>query len=81
MWQLNNGDIPDTISNSFTRNSKTYGESDKLKFHIPSIKLEITKLSVFYQGPKNWNNISSIIQNKKTLSSFKNSYKKYLMTT
>ena len=81
MWQLNNGDIADTISESFSRNNKTYGENDKLKFHIPNIKLEITKNSIFYQGPRSWNNIPSPIQNKKSLSSFKCSYKKYLMTS
>ena len=58
---------------------KCYGNDDSLKFHIPNIKLEITKNSIFYQGPKSWNNIPSDIKNKKSLQSFKNSSKKYLM--
>ena len=79
MWQIKNDEIPEILSNFSTRKSKSYGNDDSLKFHIPNIKLEITKNSIFYQGPKSWNNIPSDIKNKKSLQSFKNSYKKYLM--
>ena len=49
-----------------------------IKYHIPSVNLNLIKNSVLFQGPKFWNDIPIDIRNKKSLVSFKTSYRKYL---
>ena len=71
MWQIKNDEIPEILSN-FTGKSKCYGNDDSLKFHIPNIKLEITKNSIFYQGPKSWKISHLILKTKKVCKVPKN---------
>ena len=56
-WQIKNNFIPETICKLFKEKDITYGERDNQKFHVPNVKLEIVKRSIFYQGPKTWNEI------------------------
>ena len=76
MWQIKNNCIPETISKLFKEKDRTYGEGDNQKIHVPNVKLEIVKRSIFYQGPEAWNVIPSASKNKKIL--IFNDFKKFL---
>ena len=79
MWQIKNNFIPETISKLFKEKYRTYGEGDNHKIHVPNVKLEIVKRSIFYQGPKARNEIPSASKNEKSLMF--NDFKKFLSGT
>ena len=78
MWQVNNNEIPRNISQLFHVKNRIIGLENNIKYYIPSVNLIIVKNSVFFQGPKLWNEIPIDIRNKKSLASFKTLYRKYL---
>ena len=78
MWQVNNKEIPRNISKLFHVKDGIFGSENNIKYHIPSVNLNLIKKSVLFQGPKFWNEIPIDIRNKKSLVSFKSSYRKYL---
>ena len=78
MWQVNNKEIPRNISKLFHVKDRMFGSENNIKYHIPSVNLNLIKKSVLFQGPKFWNEIPIDIRNKKSLVSFKTSYRKYL---
>ena len=78
MWQVNNNEIPRNVSQLFHVKNRIIGLENNIKYHIPSFNLNIVKNSVFFQGPKLWNEIPIDIRNKKSLVSFKTLYRKYL---
>ena len=78
VWQIKSNIILETISKLFKGKDRSYAEGDNRKFPVPNVKLEIVKISTFYQGPKRWNEIPPASKNKKSLMSFKNSYQAYL---
>ena len=78
MWQVNNKEIPRNISKLSHVKGRMFGSENNLKYHIPSVNLNLIKNSVLFQGPKFWNEIPIDIRNKKSLVSFKTSYCKYL---
>ena len=71
MWQVNNNEVPRNISQLFHVKNRIIGLENNIKYHIISVNLNIVKNSVFFQGPKLWNEISIDIRNKKSLVSLK----------
>ena len=54
----------------FSVKKRGYGNKN-YKFHIPTIKSNLLKRNIIYQGPKVWNSISFGICSKKSISCFK----------
>ena len=48
----------------FYRRERTFGDND-IKYHIPNVKLDRTKNSIIFQGPKLWNSINTNLKTKK----------------
>ena len=57
MWH---NEITRNISQLFHVKNRFTGLENNIKYHIPSVNLNIVKNSVFFQGPKLWNEIPKI---------------------
>ena len=79
MYKINLGWLPD-IFEEFTRNHDIHDHNTRQHdhFHLPKWKLNSAKMSVYYQGPKIWNTISSNINIDCSIGVFKTSLKKYI---
>ena len=75
MWQLTYDNIADKIKSSFNIRNREY-EENNLKYHIHNINLELLKRNIVYQGPRIWNSLKSDIKIKKSIFSFRKSFKK-----
>ena len=72
LWKARNNLLPSTVNSLFQK--RTQNNS----FHLPFKRLEISQQSSTYQGVQVWNSIPESIRSKKTLNSFKESFKKHL---
>ena len=72
MWRLKNGILPESLAKNFRNNERTNV--------ISSIsRLESLKRSIFFAGPKQWNELPSSITSKPSLNSFSNALKNYFI--
>ena len=63
----------DTVHNYQTRNSNN--------FHLPHMRLSVSQKSIFFQGPKLWNDLPLDIKTSPSINVFKRRFKKYLIST
>ena len=73
MYLLHKNIVPSFISSCFIVNQEihNYSTRSSANYHIPNIKTNASKFSLFYQGPVLWNSFSSDIRNCPSLNSFK----------
>ena len=78
MYKLNNSMLPDTFP-MFVHNYEIHNyEARQLKqFHIPMCHINLTKMSIKYQGPLIWNDISSNVEVNCSIGAFKKRAKTY----
>ena len=76
------GLLPPYISSKFDLNCHihNYNTRNAKNFHLPKIRTNVSRNSIFYKGPVVWNSIHNSIKDKPTLNSFKSSYKSYLIS-
>ena len=72
MWRLNNGFLPQSLTNNFRLNRRNQ-LSNSLS------RLESLKQFVLFAGPQLWNELPPEITNKPSLNSFSSALKNYLM--
>ena len=77
MWKVTFDELTENITSLFYRRERTFGDND-IKYHIPNVKLDRTKNSIIFQGPKLWNSINTNLKNKKSFVSFKKATKNFL---
>ena len=65
-----NKEAPSTITGQFPLKERVYGNKN-LKFHIPSVRSNLLKRNIIYQGPKRWNSTSVENCSKKSIQTFK----------
>ena len=58
-----------------------YPTSNQYSLRIPSHRLTLFQHSLMYKGPKLWNDIPAVIKEKPTLPSFKENFKKFLLSS
>ena len=72
MWRLNNGFLPQSLTNNFHMNRRN-------QLSNSFSRLESLKQFVLFAGPQLWNELPSEITNKPSLNSFSSALKNYLM--
>ena len=72
IWKVQNCVIPPSIDSIFTRRNE-------LSFHVPHRRIDVTQHCISFTGVQVWNKIPQNIRVSKTISSFKNKYKEFLL--
>jgi hypothetical protein len=82
MFSYNNDLLPDAFRNFFQPVNRIhqYNTRNSGLLYIPFCRTNIRRFSVFYQGPKLFNNLSSDIRSTFSIASFRNKLKKYLLS-
>ena len=76
--------LPSSLQDYFNLNCNihSYNTRNTYSFHPPLLRTEISKSSIFYQGPILWNNLPTILKEYKSpnqFNQFKNNYKRLLL--
>ena len=77
MWKVTFDELTENIKSLFYRRERRFGDND-IKYYIPNVKLDRTKNSIIFQGPKLWNSINTNLKNKRSLVYFKKATKNFL---
>ena len=77
MWKVDHKLTPENIENLFRIKERVYGEEGN-KYHLPNIRLDITKRSILFQGPLIWNRLPLHIKNAKNLTALKRKMMQWL---
>ena len=79
MYKLNYSKLPD-IFPMFVQNYEIHNyETRQLKhFHVPPCRTNLSKMSIKYQGPIIWNEISSNVDIDCSIDTFKKRAKMYI---
>ena len=80
MYKFNKHDIPCPFDNfgTFNRDVHHYNTRQLLNYHLPYIRLELTKRAVRYSSIIQWNSLPVIIREIATLPTFKKHIKYHL---
>ena len=78
MWRVANKEASSTVTGQFSLKERVYGNKN-VKFHIPSVRSNLLKRNIIYQGPKLWNSITVETCSKKSIQTFKTAYLKKLL--
>ena len=75
--------LPISLLNHFCRNDSihTYETRNASNYHIPQARTTVFQKSIFFNGPKIWNNIPEMIKTSPSFNLFKRRYKQYLLAT
>ena len=81
MYLCHNELLPCAIQNYFKLNSSIhkYATRNASNYHLPKIRTSVMKRSILFDGPKLWNSIPVTIRNCRSLQTFKQKYKMYLI--
>ena len=81
MYQCYNNLLPKPFEAFFLFNKDVhaYNTRNKDKFHLPLMRKQVTKLSIFYEGPLLWNTIPDHVIKSKSLNQFKRKYKQLIL--
>ena len=73
--------IPRHLSLNFHLNYDIHNHNTRssTKFHIPLIRTNVSKLSIFYKGPSIWNNLNNNIISSPSLNIFKRRLRVHLI--
>ena len=73
--------LPNIILHYFNLNTNihNYSTRNAFKFHYPKLRTTCMLNSIFYKGPRVWNNIPPEIRSSKSINVFKRKYKNYLL--
>jgi hypothetical protein len=82
MFSYNNDLLPDPFRNFFQPVNRIhqYNTRNSGLLYIPFCRTNIRRFSVFYQGLKFFNKLSSDIRSTFSIASFRNKFKKYLLS-
>ena len=74
--------LPISLMNNFCLNKSVHNYQTRSveNYHIPRVRLTACEKSIFFQGPKIWNDIPHEIKTSPSLNVFKRRYKKYLIS-
>ena len=82
MYLCSKNKLPHLISSYFYLNQDVhdYNTRSSTNYHLPLVKSNVSKDSLFYKGPIIWNRIENEIRNSPSVNSFKRKYKSALLT-
>ena len=82
MFMCLNGLLPPYITAKFSLNNSIHNYMTRTasNFHLPQIRTNVSKNSIFFRGPILWNNIPINIKNSPSLNSFKKHFKSHLVS-
>ena len=75
MWKLSNNETSASISEHFQITNRTFGEKN---YHVSSAKSDLLKRNIIFQGLRLWNSLKTELKNKKSLTTFKNTFQRTL---
>ena len=64
---------------NFNNDIHSYNTRNSELYHIPKVRTNASKLSIFYNGPITWNSLPQSIRSSPSLNSFKRKYKNCIM--
>ena len=81
MFLCSRGLLPVAMLSKFVLNSNVHCHNTRnsVNYHLPKIRTNISKNSIFFKGPVLWNQIPPDLKNSPSLNCFKQRYKCYLL--
>ena len=81
MFLCSRGLLPLAMLSTFVLNSNVHCHNTRnsVNYHLPKIRTNISKNSIFFKGPVLWNQIPPDLKNSPSLNCFKQRYKCYLL--
>ena len=75
------GLCPDNLRHKLVERSmiSEYGTRNHRDLHIPKVRLEYAKISIYFSGAKNWNDIPGNIREQESLARYKEHLREYLL--
>ena len=75
--------LPTSLLQHFCFNDSfhSYQTRNAMNYHIPKARTSVFQKSIFFNGPKIWNDLPEMIKNSPSLNLFKRRYKQYLLAT
>ena len=82
MFMCSKGLLPPYILSKFSLNNSfhEYNTRSATNFHLPKIRTNVAKNSIYFKGPIVWNNIPTHLKNKPSSKSFKTQFKSHLLS-
>ena len=82
MYLYKAGLLPDSFNNMFSLTSqvRSYETRSSGLFYLPHCRTNIRKFSIYFQGPKFFNSLSSEIRDAASIVSFTSKLKAFLLT-
>ena len=83
MFSLKNSTLPSKFNNLFLINSQihNYNTRNAHSFRLPLCRTNTRQLSIYFQGPKFYNSLNSIITGSSPSASLKRKLKEFLLST
>ena len=83
MYNCYRGLLPESLHNHFVLNCSVHNYVTRSckNFHVPNVRTDLFKKSIFYRGPISWNLLSDEIKNSCSFNTFKRKYKANIITT
>ena len=80
MFMCSRGLLPSPITSKFILNSNihNYNTRNAVEYHLPKVRTNISKFTIFYKGPHLWSTIPNHLKNQPSLNSFKRSFRLFL---
>ena len=81
MFQLSHGDLPPALSSMFVLNTTihSYPTRHSQCFQLPRTRTVFSHNTIFFTGPKYWNELNPSLKENNTLSTFKRKYRLTLL--
>lgn len=81
MYKYNNSLLPQSFKGKFKFNEDVHQYNTRVSklHHVPRVRLERSKFSIYYRGVQIWNSIGHNLRDINTLKEFKNSIKKHFV--
>ena len=82
MFMCSKGLLPPVMMSKFSLNSSVHHHNTRNSdnYHLPQVRTNISKNTIFFKGPILWNYLPSSVKNTPTLNSFKRAYKSHLVS-
>ena len=75
MYRVHHDLVPQTLSARFKENPSRYSQN----LIVPKPRIDLFKTSLIYSGGSLWNSLPKTVKEKKSLKSFKEAFKLYLL--
>ena len=83
MYMCYNKLLPASVLNYFCLNNTVHNYQTRIvnNFNIPLVRLAVAQKSIFFQGPKIWNNLPLEIRTSLSYNIFKRRFKQHLIAS